>query len=122
MRKVKDFEKPLNIEDPMMAPVKEDMNAHIQKLLSGMISKGASDGSLSVKIHFTIDPEIVGVREIKKLSFKYKVSSTINLKEESQNEQVNEDDELIWVDDQWILMPITGKPQRTLLDDDEEDA
>ena len=115
----KDFEMGLSIEDPIMAPMKEDMNHSIQRLLDRMISKGSDEGTLTTKIKFRIESKLIDGREIKKLSFEYKVNSAISLKEEVGNVQVNEDEELVHVDGHWVLMPITGMAQRTILDEEE---
>ena len=115
----KEFEMGLSIEDPIMAPMKEDMNHSIQRLLDGMVSKGSDEGTLTAKIKFRIESELIDGREIKKLSFEYKVNNAISLKEEVGNEQVNEDEELVHVDGHWVLMPITGMSQRTIFDEED---
>ena len=118
--KKKDFEKNLSIEEPIMDPVRADINTSIQKLITDMISKQATDGTLTAKITFAIEEKQVMDRTARCLHFSYKVSNTIAIKDEVKNEQMNSQDELEFVDNQWILMPITGAPQRTLLDDEEE--
>ena len=119
--KKKDFEKNLSIEEPIMDPVRADINAGIQKLITDMINKQATDGTLTAKITFAIEEKQVMDRTARCLHFSYKVSNAITIKDEVKNEQMNSQDELEFVDNQWILMPITGAPQRTLLDDEDEE-
>lgn len=116
--KREDFEKGLQIEDPVMDPIRIDINAGIQKLIGEMISKEATDGTLTAKITFVIEEKQVKDRIARCLHFAYKVNSVISIKDEVKNEQANSQDELECVDGQWILMPITGMPQRTLLDEE----
>ena len=118
--KREDFEKGLQIEDPVMDPIRIDINAGIQKLINEMISKGADDGTLTAKISFVIEEKEVGDRIAHCLHFAYKVNNTITIKDEVKNEQANSQDELEYVNGQWILMPIKGMPQKTLLDIKEE--
>jgi len=118
--KREDFEKGLQIEDPVMDPIRIDINAGIQKLINEMISKGADDGTLTAKITFQIEEKQLPDRIARCLHFAYKVNNAITIKDEVKNEQVNSQDELECVNGQWILMPIVGMPQRTLLDKEEE--
>lgn len=114
-----DFEKSLLIEDDLMQAVRETINSAINKLLTGMMQKKADEGTLTAKIKFKIEPDVANGRDVAKLNFDYKVTNVIPLKEQFGASQENEDDELVWVDGKWILMPITGGPQRTLLDDED---
>lgn len=115
-----EFEKKLNIEGPIMSRVRFDINEGIQNLLTGMVTKEADEGTLTVKINFSIMEKPLQDRVAKCLNFAYKVGSAITLKDEVKNEQYNTMDEMEFVDDQWKLLPITGGIQRTVFDEVEE--
>ena len=116
-----EFEKGLKITDPLMAPVRTLTNSAIQGVISDMIAKDATTGSVTLKITFEREQVVMKNRPpAQKLNFSYKVSNAITLKSEVKGEQENNGDELENVDNEWILMPITGAAQRTLLD--KEDA
>lgn len=117
-----DFEKVLSLDAPMMTEVLKDSNYMIQKLISDIISKNTDSGTVTIKLSFSLDDEFIPGREpAKKLSFKHKISNTIPVKSSVDGEKLNDSDELEFVNGKWILMPITGAPQRTLLDQEGED-
>lgn len=121
---MKEFEKPLHIEDQIFNETRTELNSCIQDTIYNMISHGAAAGSVTLKLSLEIEEESAQGREpIRKLHFAHKIGGSIKLESKSsKGEKMNNEDELEFVNDEWILMPITGRAQRTLLDDDEEDA
>ena len=118
----KDFEKDLHIEGKTLGDIREDLNDTIQKTIYNMISHEAQTGKVSLSITFGIEEEWRRDRDpIKKLGIDYKVKGSATLQsEEKKDKKAYEDDELEFVNDEWILIPVTGRPQRTLLDKEVE--
>lgn len=117
-----DFEKKLHIEDPMFEQLRLEINNSIQETIYNMVSHEAETGTVSIKLTLVKEKLDAPNRDtINKLHFAHKVSNSVTLKSDTKKgERMNCDDELVFVDDEWVMMPIVGVGQRSLLD--EEDA
>ena len=116
MERDPEFEKQLDITSSTLTKARRMIDNGIQKLLNEMMEKRADDGTLTFKITFATEDTETLDHMAKRLHFAYKVNTQISIKDEEKDEQMNNEDELQYVDGRWILMPITGRPQRTLLD------
>ena len=117
-----EFEKHLHIEDRTFDEVRTELNQCIQNTIHSMISHGAAAGSITLKLSLAIEEEDAQGREpIRKLHFAHKIGGSIKLESKSsKGEKMNNEDELEFVNNEWILMPITGRAQRSVLDYEEE--
>lgn len=128
---MEDFKKELNFESDTFSPVKRDMNFVMQRLLGNMQEKGATEGSMTVKIDISFDteyipnydPKIEGEsRKIEKPKFKHTVTSTVQIKDKKSG---NMDTEMELVFDEengeYVMKPIANTAQRTIFDDDFQD-
>lgn len=90
---MEDFKKELNFESDTFSNVKRDMNFVLQRLLGNMQEKGATEGSMTLKIDVSFDtayipnydPNIEGEsRRIEKPKFVHKVTSAVQIKDEKK--------------------------------------
>lgn len=118
----------LNFESETFASVKRDMDFVLQRLLGNMQQKGASDGSMTVKIEVSFDkefipnydPDIEGEsREIAKPKFKHKVTSAVQIKDEKSG-NLDTEMELVFDEDsgEYVMKPIANTQQRSIFDSD----
>ena len=84
-----DYVKHLNFESDTFSDMKRDMNFVLQRLLGNMQEKGATEGSMTLKVDISLtneyipnyDPEVEGEsRKISKPKFKHKVTSAVRLR------------------------------------------
>lgn len=126
-----DFKKELNFESDTFSNVKRDMNFVLQRLLGNMQEKGATEGSMTLKIDVSFDtayipnydPSIEGEsRRIEKPKFAHKVTSAVQIKDEKKR-NMDTEMELVFDEDsgEYIMKPIANTEQRTIFDDDFED-
>ena len=117
-----DFEKTLHIEDPVFDQIRMEINQSIQETIYNMMAHEAEAGTVSLKLTLIKETLDAPNRDpVHRLHFAHKINSSVTLKSETKKgERQNNDDELQFVDDEWVMMPITGMSQRSLLD--EEDA
>lgn len=125
----------LNFESETFAGIKRDMNFVLQRLLGNMQEKGATDGSMTLKIDVSFDteyipnydPKIEGEsRRIEKPKFKHKVTSTVQIKDEKSG-NMDTEMELVFDEDtgEYVMKPIANTEQRSIFDSDfgaEEDV
>ena len=118
----------LNFESETFAGIKRDMNFVLQRLLGNMQQKGASDGSMTVKIEVSFDKEFIPnydpniegeSREIAKPKFKHKVTSAVQIKDEKSG-NLDTEMELAFDEDtgEYVMKPIANTQQRSIFDSD----
>ena len=126
-----EYVKHLNFESDTFSDMKRDMNFVLQRLLGNMQEKGATEGSMTLKIDISLtyeyipnyDPEIEGEsRKISKPKFKHKVSSTVQIKDEKSGNYDTEM-ELTFDEDsgEYVMQPVANTEQRTIFDKDFQD-
>ncbi len=124
----KEFEKKLDFNSDTFSDVKKDMNFVLQRLILNMQEKESDEGSMTLKIDITIikgyipnyDPDVYGeTRQISKLQFKHKVTSTVKINDERSGILKNEM-ELVMDKDTGVfkLVPIANTEQRSIFDTD----
>lgn len=111
-----DYVKHLNFESDTFSDMKRDMNFVLQRLLGNMQEKGATEGSMTLKVDISLtneyipnyDPEVEGEsRKISKPKFKHKVTSAVQIKDEKSGE--------------YVMQPVANTEQRTIFDKDFQD-
>lgn len=118
----------LNFESETFAGIKRDMNFVLQRLLGNMQEKGATDGSMTLKIDVSFDteyipnydPKVEGEsRRIEKPKFKHKVTSTVQIKDEKSG-NLDTEMELVFDEDsgEYVMKPIANTEQRSIFDSD----
>ncbi|MDO4306012.1 MAG: hypothetical protein Q4C77_04195 [Eubacteriales bacterium] len=128
---MEDFKKELNFESDTFSNVKRDMNFVLQRLLGNMQEKGATEGSMTLKIDVSFDtayipnydPNIEGEsRRIEKPKFVHKVTSAVQIKDEKKG-NMDTEMELVFDEDsgEYVMKPIANTEQRTIFDDDFQD-
>lgn len=111
-----------------MKDYRMQLNFVLQRLLGNMQQKGASDGSMTVKIEVSFDkefipnydPDIEGEsREIAKPKFKHKVTSAVQIKDEKSG-NLDTEMELVFDEDsgEYVMKPIANTQQRSIFDSD----
>lgn len=126
-----EYVKHLNFESDTFSDMKRDMNFVLQRLLGNMQEKGATEGSMTLKVDISLtdeyipnyDPEIEGEsRKISKPKFKHKVTSTVQIKDEKSG---NYDTEMELTFDEnsgeYVMQPVANTEQRTIFDKDFQD-
>lgn len=131
------YEQTLRFGDEAFAPVTNDADRVLQKLLKNMMEKGSSEGSLTIKIDVAMvmdvvqnfDPDIEGdTRKVLRPKLSHKVSSVMQIKDESKGNMNNDGYELVWDETlgEYILKPIEQAQQSifdveyTVVQDSEE--
>lgn len=126
-----EYVKHLNFESDTFSDMKRDMNFVLQRLLGNMQEKGATEGSMTLKVDISLtdeyipnyDPEIEGEsRKISKPKFKHKVTSTVQIKDEKSGNYDTEM-ELTFDEDsgEYVMQPVANTEQRTIFDKDFQD-
>lgn len=126
-----DYVKHLNFESDTFSDMKRDMNFVLQRLLGNMQEKGATEGSMTLKVDISLtneyipnyDPEVEGEsRKISKPKFKHKVTSAVQIKDEKSG---NLDTEMELTSDEesgeYVMQPVANTEQRTIFDKDFQD-
>ena len=125
------FMKALDLDSDTLGNAKRDVNFVLQKLIGNMVEKGSTNGSLTLKIdvNFTqeyipnYDPKVEGEsRKINKPSFKHKVTSTVQIKDEKAG-SMDTEMELAFDEDsgEYVLQPVANTAQKSIFDSDFED-
>lgn len=120
----------LNFESETFAGIKRDMNFVLQRLLGNMQEKGATNGSMTLKIDVSFDteyipnydPQIEGEsRKIEKPKFKHEVTSTVQIKDKKSG-NMDTEMELVFDEDtgEYVMKPIANTEQRSIFDSDFE--
>lgn len=122
------YERTLHFGDEALLPVTQDADLVLQRLLKNMVEKGGTDGSLTIKIDVEMvqdvvqnfDPNIDGeARNILRPEFSHKVSSTMQIKDESKGNMKCDGQELVWDEtvNEYVLKPVI-QAQQTIFDAD----
>lgn len=125
---VSEFEKILDFDSDTFEDMKRDMNFILQRLVGTMQDKGATEGSMTLKLDVTMvkefipnyDPDIQGeTREVSKPQFKHKVTSAVKINDDKSG-TFNNEMELVMDEDTGVfkLVPIANTQQRSILDSD----
>lgn len=126
-----EYVKHLNFESDTFSDMKRDMNFVLQRLLGNMQEKGATEGSMTLKVDISLtdeyipnyDPEIEGEsRKISKPKFKHKVTSTVQIKDEKSG-NLDTEMELTFDEEsgEYVMQPVANTEQRTIFDKDFQD-
>lgn len=125
---VEDFEKKLDFSGDTFQGMLRDASFVLQRLLGNMIEKGATEGSMNIKLEVDLKEQYIAdytpdheneERLIKKPVFTHKVTSTVQIKDEKKG-NLDTEMELRFDDDsgEYIMTPIIDTDQRTILDSD----
>lgn len=125
------FMKALDLDSDTLGNAKRDVNFVLQKLIGNMAEKGSTNGSLTLKIDVSFtqeyipnyDPKVEGEsRKINKPSFKHKVTSTVQIKDEKAG-SMDTEMELAFDEDsgEYVLQPVANTAQKSIFDSDFED-
>lgn len=125
------FMKALDLDSDILGNAKRDVNFVLQKLIGNMVEKGSTNGSLTLKIDVSFtqeyipnyDPKVEGEsRKINKPSFKHKVTSTVQIKDEKAG-SMDTEMELAFDEDsgEYVLQPVANTAQKSIFDSDFED-
>lgn len=126
-----DHVKHLNFESDTFSDMKRDMNFVLQRLLGNMQEKGATEGSMTLKVDISLaneyipnyDPEVEGEsRKISKPKFKHKVTSAVQIKDEKSG-NLDTEMELTFDEEsgEYVMQPVANTEQRTIFDKDFQD-
>lgn len=126
-----DYVKHLNFESDTFSDMKRDMNFVLQRLLGNMQEKGATEGSMTLKVEISLtneyipnyDPEVEGEsRKISKPKFKHKVTSAVQIKDEKSG-NLDTEMELTFDEEsgEYVMQPVANTEQRTIFDKDFQD-
>ena len=126
-----DYVKHLNFESDTFSDMKRDMNFVLQRLLGNMQEKGATEGSMTLKVDNILtteyipnyDPEVEGEsRKISKPKFKHKVTSAVQIKDEKTG-NLDTEMELTFDEEsgEYVMQPVANTEQRTIFDKDFQD-
>ena len=126
-----DYVKHLNFESDTFSDMKRDMNFVLQRLLGNMQEKGATEGSMTLKVDISLtneyipnyDPEVEGEsRKISKPKFKHKVTSAVQTKDEKSG-NLDTEMELTFDEEsgEYVMQPVANTEQRTIFDKDFQD-
>lgn len=122
------YEKAIDFDSDTFGDMKQDMNFILQRLLDTMQEKGATEGSMTLKIDVTMvkefipnyDPDVKGEsREVSKPQFKHKVTSAVKINDDKSG-TFNNEMEMVMDEDTgcFKLIPIANTQQRTIFDSD----
>ena len=125
---VEDFEKKLDFSSDTFQGMLRDASFVLQRLLGNMIEKGATEGSMNIKMEVDLKEQYIAdytpdheneERLVRKPVFTHKVISTVQIKDEKKG-NLNTEMELRFDDDsgEYIMAPIIDTDQRTILDSD----
>lgn len=126
-----DYVKHLNFESDTFSDMKRDMNFVLQRLLGNMQEKGATEGSMTLKVDISLTneyipnyvPEVEGEsRKISKPKFKHKVTSAVQIKDEKSG-NLDTEMELTFDEEsgEYVMQPVANTEQRTIFDKDFQD-
>ena len=126
-----DYVKHLNFESDTFSDMKRDMNFVLQRLLGNMQEKGATEGSMTLKVDISLtneyipnyDLEVEGEsRKISKPKFKHKVTSAVQIKDEKSG-NLDTEMELTFDEEsgEYVMQPVANTEQRTIFDKDFQD-
>lgn len=125
------FMKTLDFDSDTLGNAKRDVNFVLQRLIGNMVEKGSMNGSLTLKIDVSFtqeyipnyDPKVEGEsRKINKPSFKHKVTSAVQIKDEKAG-NMDTEMELAFDEDsgEYVLQPVANTAQKSIFDSDYEE-
>lgn len=116
----------LTMEGEPFDELRRNFNIIIQRLIKNMSDTESDEAKISITVDVKLDTEFIpeykdgkqnGGRDIKKPTFKHKVTSAISVKDEESGVR-NTEMELVWDDEQhmYVLKPVLGGEQMTMND------
>lgn len=128
---VEDFEKKLDFNSDTFQGMLQDASFVLQRLLGNMIEKGASEGSMNIKLEVDLKEQHIAdytsehekrERLARKPIFTHKVTSTVQIKDEKKG-NLDTEMELRFDEDtgEYIMAPIVDTEQKTIFDSDYKD-
>lgn len=128
---VEDFEKKLDFSSDTFQGVLRDASFVLQRLLGNMVEKGATEGSMNIKLEVNLKEQYIPdytpehekeERLVRKPVFAHKVTSTVQIKDEKKG-NLDTEMELVLDEDsgEYIMAPIVDTEQKTIFDSDYKD-
>lgn len=125
---VEDFEKKLDFSSDTFQGVLRDASFVLQRLLGNMVEKGATEGSMNIKLEVDLKEQYIldytpehekEERLVRKPVFAHKVTSTVQIKDEKKG-NLDTEMELVLDEDtgEYIMAPIVDTEQKTIFDSD----
>ena len=116
----------LTIEGEPFDELRKNFDIIIQRLIKNMSDTNSDEAKISITVDVNLNTEFIpefkdgkrsGGRDIKKPTFKHKVSSSISVKDEESFVR-NTEMELVWDEEQdmYVLKPILGREQMSIDD------
>ena len=118
----------LHFSDEPFEPVHADADTTLQRLIANMMAKGSTEGTLTIKIDIELvqemvdnfDPDIEGEKRLVKTpKLTHKVSSMMQMKDETKGSKMYDGYELVWDESsgEYVMRPIMTA-QRTVWEAD----
>jgi len=119
----------LHISDAAFDGMRENADRVLQSLLKNMIEKGSLEGKVTIGIDVSLsqefipnrDPSIDGeTRRVLTPKLSHKVSSVMQIRNETKGEKNYDGMELVWDEDEkeYVMKPIANTEQMTIFDAD----
>ena len=116
----------LTMEGEPFDELRRNFNIIIQRLIKNMSDTESDEAKISIAIDVKLDTEFIpeykdgkqnGGRDIKKQTFKHKVTSSMTFKDEESGVR-NTEMEVVWDDEQhmYVLKPVMGAEQMSIND------
>lgn len=116
----------LTMEGEPFDELRRNFNIIIQRLIKNMSDTESDEAKISIAIDVKLDTEFIpeykdgkqnGGRDIKKPTFKHKVTSSMTFKDEESGVR-NTEMEVVWDDEQhmYVLKPVMGAEQMSIND------
>lgn len=116
----------LTMEGEPFDELRRNFNIIIQRLIKNMSDTESDEAKISIAIDVKLDTEFIpeykdgkqnGGRDIKKPTFKHKVTSSMTFKDEESGVR-NTEIEVVWDDEQhmYVLKPVMGAEQMSIND------
>ncbi len=116
----------LTMEGEPFDDLRRNFNIILQRLIKNMSDTDSDEAKISIAVEVKLDTEFIpeykdgkqkGGRDIKKPTFKHKVTSAISVKDEESGVR-NTEMELVWDEEQkmYVLKPVLGGEQMTMND------
>lgn len=116
----------LTMEGEPFDELRRNFNIIIQRLIKNMSDTESDEAKISITVDVKLDTEFIpeykdgkqnGGRDIKKPTFKHKVTSSISVKDEESGVR-NTEMELVWDNEQnmYVLKPVMGAEQMNIND------
>ncbi len=116
----------LTMEGEPFDDLRRNFNIILQRLIKNMSDTESDEAKISITVDVKLDTDFIpeykdgkqnGGRDIKKPTFKHKVTSAISVKDEESGVR-NTEMELVWDEEQkmYVLKPVLGGEQMTMSD------